>query len=321
MKGSYEIVVANAKICYNFTIRRNITIIKGNSATGKTTLVEMIREHYESGESSGIKLKCRKACRTLSGRDWKLILSVTKEHIIFIDEDNAFLPTREFAEAIRGSDNYYVIVTRESLPNLPYSAEEIYGIRESRKYASLKQTYNEFFRIYGRKDNTKPVRAKQVVVEDSNAGYEFFAGLFKTGGGKVISAGGKSNIFAELLKRQDQQILVIADGAAFGPEMDRVMKLIRQRKGIVLYLPESFEWLILNSGVVTEKNLNRILETPEDFIESSQYLSWERFFTDLLVSATKDTYLQYSKRKLNEVYLHKDILEKIAEQMPGIGFV
>ena len=66
---------------------------------------------------------------------------------LFIDEDNAFLPTREFAEAVRESDNYYVIVTREGLPNLPYSVEEIYGIRESGKYASLKQTYNELFHI------------------------------------------------------------------------------------------------------------------------------------------------------------------------------
>ena len=69
-----------------------------------------------------------------------------------IDEDNAFLPTREFAEAVRESDNYYVIVTREGLPNLPYSVEEIYGIRESGKYASLKQTYNELFHIYGKTD-------------------------------------------------------------------------------------------------------------------------------------------------------------------------
>ena len=72
------------------------------------------------------------------------------DSIIFIDEDNEFLPTNEFAEAVRDSDNYYVIVTREGLPNLPYSVEEIYGIRESGKYASLKQTYNEFYRIYGR---------------------------------------------------------------------------------------------------------------------------------------------------------------------------
>ncbi len=155
-------MVANAMVRYDFTIRRNITIIKGNSATGKTTLVEMIREFYESGESSGVKLKCRKNCRVLSGRDWKLILSVTKEHIIFIDEDNTFLPTREFAEAVRGSDNYYVIVTRESLPNLPYSVEEIYGIRESGKYASLKQTYHEFFHIYGREDAARPVKVRQI---------------------------------------------------------------------------------------------------------------------------------------------------------------
>lgn len=320
MKGSYEVMVANANVRYDFTIRRNITIIKGNSATGKTTLVEMIREHYESGISSGVTLKCRRACRVLSGRDWKLILSVIKEHIIFIDEDNTFLPTREFAEAVRGSDNYYVIVTRESLPNLPYSVEEIYGIRESGKYASLKQTYHEFFRIYGREDALKLVKVKQMIVEDSNAGYEFFAGLLKTGGDKVISAGGKSNIFAELLKRQEQDLFVIADGAAFGPEMDRIMKLISQRKRIVLYLPESFEWLILKSGVVEGQNLKQCLDRPEDFIESSRHFSWERFFTDVLVSATKDSYLQYSKRKLNEVYLHKDISEKIAEQMPGIEF-
>lgn len=151
MKGSYEIIVSNAKVRYDFTIRRNITIIKGNSATGKTTLVEMIREYYESGEDSGIQLQCKKNCRVLAGRDWKQLLGTMHDSIIFIDEDNAFLPTPEFAEAVRESDNYYVIVTREGLPNLPYSVEEIYGIRESGKYASLKQTYNELYHIYGKR--------------------------------------------------------------------------------------------------------------------------------------------------------------------------
>lgn len=32
---------------------------------------------------------------------------------------------------------------------MPYSVEEIYGIRESGKYATIKQTYNELYRIYG----------------------------------------------------------------------------------------------------------------------------------------------------------------------------
>ena len=42
MKGSYKIIVQNSNVRYEFEIRRNITIIKGDSATGKTTLVNMI---------------------------------------------------------------------------------------------------------------------------------------------------------------------------------------------------------------------------------------------------------------------------------------
>lgn len=134
----------------------------------------------------------------------------------------------------------------------------------------------------------------------------------------MISAGGKSNIFREILKNPGQNMLIIADGAAFDPEMDRVMKLIRQREGAVLYLPESFEWLILKSGVVTGHDLREILEDPGKYIEGQEYFSWERFFTDLLMMLTKDTYLQYTKRKLNKSYLNKEISAKIAEQMEDI---
>jgi len=181
MKGHYKIVIANAKVRYDFTIRRNITIIKGNSATGKTTLIEMIREYYEAGPDSGITLKADRPCRILAGRDWKILLSTIHQAIVFIDEGNAFLPTNEFAESVRQSDNYYVIVTREGLPNLPYSAEEIYGIRESGKYASLKQVYNEFYHIYGKSNYARTIKAENVIIEDSNSGFEFFKGLPQKG--------------------------------------------------------------------------------------------------------------------------------------------
>ena len=55
---------------------------------------------------------------------------------------------QDFARAIQQTDNYYVIVTREGLPALPYSVEEVYGIRTSGKYGSLKQSYHSFYRIY-----------------------------------------------------------------------------------------------------------------------------------------------------------------------------
>ncbi len=157
MKGIHHITVSNSTVKYEFDIKRNITIIKGDSATGKTTLVELISEHYESGPESGVTLSCDKQCRVLAGRDWNAILPTINDSIIFIDEDNDFLPSVEFAKAARESDNYYVIVTREGLPNLPYSVDEIYGIRTSGRYAGLKQAYHEFYHIYGEHTPNKSV--------------------------------------------------------------------------------------------------------------------------------------------------------------------
>lgn len=51
-------------------------------------------------------------------------------------------------EIIKDIDKSDVIVTRENLPNLPYSVNEIYGIHTSGKYHDLKRTYNEMYQIY-----------------------------------------------------------------------------------------------------------------------------------------------------------------------------
>lgn len=86
-------------------------------------------------------------------------------------------------------------------------------------------------------------------------------------------------------------MLVIADGAAFGPEMEKVMKLIKIQDNITLYLPESFEWIILKAGIIQDGDIQQILSEPWKYIESKEYLSWERFFTWLLVEKTEETIL------------------------------
>ena len=43
MKGKHKIVVSTKRLKYEFELHRNLTIIRGDSATGKTTLVDMIR--------------------------------------------------------------------------------------------------------------------------------------------------------------------------------------------------------------------------------------------------------------------------------------
>lgn len=83
MKGKYRIIVENKKIRYDFEVKRNITIIKGDSATGKTTLADMISEYEENGADSGIRLACDRECHILQGRYWKALLAEMKNSIIF----------------------------------------------------------------------------------------------------------------------------------------------------------------------------------------------------------------------------------------------
>ena len=101
MVGAYRVIVQNKKIKFDFEIRRNITILRGDSATGKTTLVEMIQEYAELGPDSGIVLQCEKNCAVLSGRQWENQLSALSQSIVFIDEGNAFPASKEFAAAIQ----------------------------------------------------------------------------------------------------------------------------------------------------------------------------------------------------------------------------
>lgn len=52
MKGTHTVVVERAKVKYTLAFKRNISFIRGNSGTGKTTLISMIRDYnaYETGQ-------------------------------------------------------------------------------------------------------------------------------------------------------------------------------------------------------------------------------------------------------------------------------
>ena len=317
MKGKHTIIVRNRRIQFTLELERNITIIRGDSATGKTTLIGMLRDYENLGEQSGVAVLCDKPCRILTSMDWKERLRTMENSIVFVDEGNSFVTSKEFAEEIRGTSNYYVLITRESLYQLPYSVEAVMELRKTTSRS--KRTYNKSYPYY----KTLPSAPQQlenidcILTEDSNAGYQMFTRIAEQFDMRCDSAQGKSNIFGWLEKSSDPRTLVIADGAAFGADMEKLYRLSSLRPGhVVLYLPESFEWLLLKSGVIHSAEIDEILNAPADYIDAETYFSWEQFFTDLLIRVTSEhDYMRYHKQRLAPYYLQPNHIEKVIRAM------
>jgi hypothetical protein len=320
MKGSYWFRAKSKKVVFEFSIRRNITVIKGDSATGKTTLLHILYEYLRSGKQSGYSVSTNAEyyvyIRDEVGRDWKDALYPLKKTIIFIEENNNFIFTKEFAAFVKESGNYFVLVTRALLKMLPYSIHEIYEIITDGKRTDIKESYHEFKEIYSNYPILENNKIQNVVTEDSNSGYQFWINVFKDS--NVISSNGNGNLIKQVKNLESGDTLVIADGAAFGSLIESCMDSFQTQinRRISLWLPESFEYLILKAGIIQSEKLKRILENVSEYVECERYESWERFFTDILIELTDGGVEKYSKDTLNEYYLQEWIIEKIKKQFP-----
>ena len=316
MKGSYTIKIRNRRVTYTLTLERNITVICGNSGTGKTTLIQSISYYEELGEKSGVHIDSPRPCRVLTGKKWAAELEEITASFIFIDEGNAFITTGDFARAIMGTDNYYIIVTRENLYQLPYSVSSILELKKST--SRFKHTYNRTYPLY---DHISEVNKKlsaydAFLTEDSNSGNDFFSHIAERFHMECISAGGKSRILDRMRAMEDKKQIVVCDGAAFGAEMADVHHYYKLHESdILLYLPESFEWLILSSGIIEDPEISEILKSPSDHIDSTKYMSWEQYFSDVLNAKTAHTPAKYTKRRLNDFYLRDENVERIVNRI------
>ena len=180
MKGIHHVEISNRDARFKFDLNRNITIIRGKSGTGKTTMFDMISDFTRLGEASGVNISCDKNCVALTDIDWKNQLSNTSDSIVFIDEGVEYLNTKEFAKAIKNTDNYYVIFNRETLRELPYSVDEIYEIKASGRFHSLKKMYKSNARHFYYKDRAGgKLKYDILLTEDSKSGLQFLKAIFR----------------------------------------------------------------------------------------------------------------------------------------------
>ncbi|MBO5070403.1 MAG: hypothetical protein J6C37_08585, partial [Roseburia sp.] len=195
----------------------------------------------------------------------------------------ALLVGTSFGEQACESNNCFVIINRKNIPYIPYSYKEVYGIKTSGKYHTFAREYKDYddFEL-----------AKQYVTEDEEAGLEYYKAIF---GDDVVTTS-KGN--GALYKFANRDTLLIGDGAAIGPHM---YKLIENHAN--LFLPESFEFLLLQSSLFKKDVEVRNLLNHKEEIISAEYRSWEEYFTAFLIEHTANTMLAYTKKKLNPCYV------------------
>lgn len=283
METKHDILIQNKRdIQFKFSIRRKYTIIRGNSATGKTTLFEMVSD-ANSSRVSGVTISCDVPVKSLYEMGFKHELNNESGNIYIIDEDFGPLKTKEFAEILLRSNNCFIIMTRESLAGIPYGYREIYRIKTSGKYHSLENIYPEYHEFH---------ECNYIITEDEDAGLEFYQHFY---GEKVISSHGNSN----LSKFGGPDRLLIGDGCAIGAF---IQDLLLTKSA--LYLPESFEWKLLQNGMFQNTDAVKLLSEQQESVVDTSYPSPEKYCTNLLTDLTRNTPAQYSKSRLNSCYLY-----------------
>lgn len=306
MQGPRKFSVSSKDIIFNIELTRNVMVIRGNGATYKTLLCKML--HAAGITGSGVHLSSYQT-NVIPLTDIQFYADNLRQFkgtdtIFIIDESETCIRTDEFRKAIEDTGCYFILITRNKCSNFGVSTKELYElIADDSLDLSKRVVYNR--RLYPQETFGSLDGQQKYITEDSGAGKQLFNKAFDSS--KVVSAHDMSGI-TEALK-VNQESIVIVDGAAFGFFLEDALALLTATKSYLI-AKESFEYCILKSGVVDQmlpENIN--IDSP--LVDSSKYLTWERFYTDLLETVTKDMPLAYNKLVLNRAYLTDTNMQRI----------
>lgn len=299
-----KVKIKNNVLKYDLCLERRISIIKGNSGSGKTTIFELI---------TGIKRNKRGILEStlpivLGHNDmWETDLEKNQNCILMYDEFKDF-SSKKFncmTHILPEKNIYLVIIVREdSLKTLnagfSFSVDSIYKLNFNEKTRTITNVAYYDYPV----DNMS--RPDIILVEDSTAGFAFFKRLFKNT--KVVAAtNGKSSICKDLkdLSNDYKNILVLVDLDAFGCHMYKFNDAFRYSSCVVRFVDkyECFEYFLLTTNLVNHiDEVQKVLASPDEYANDAN--SWENYFEELLQKVIyHKLYKQGHSSKLNVCYV------------------
>lgn len=286
-----EISDISEKVVYTMDITNRITIIRGNSATGKSVLVRLIDNigKPQVKVSSNIDIIHINSKLILEGFPLK------EDRIYIMDEDDG-IEHPEVVKKINDKRYKFILITRkEDFGTFSYDIYQIYHFKNSGKYHNLTRTYGKISNSHINQNSLR-----NIITEDSNSGFEFFD---KVCGYQAYSASGNSNIPKYLINNS----IILIDRVGFGPYIKRTLNRIKYQN-IALIYPLSFEYLILSSNIFNYNENNYL-----DIQNSSKNL--EEYYYKLLKSLSSDYNTWYNKQHINEWFTKSPQKDKILNKI------
>lgn len=119
--------------------------------------------------------------------------------------------------------------------------------------------------------------------------------------------------------RKDGVFYVVVDGAAFGAYIEGIVSFIKSSEcNVYIFTPESFEYLILKTRMYYSYVKDKILNT-EMYCDISKYITWERYYTDLLCDISLNRYnFSYKKDRLQKMYKTDAFLNEVKKELPDL---
>ena len=287
-----RVISEELKIKYDIEVRNRFSFIKGNSGTGKTKLVEQVSlwlSQQERGIQGLVNVSSSLDVKVLRNKE---SISLYKDCIVLVDEPVADI-IKTCAKELISTNSYYIIIYRE-LINLPYGVYDIYSMES--KNLNDGYTTNYLKPLY---DDMIPSKVipDVIITEDSSSGYNFYLHTLSP---TCISAKGKTRIIKSVkvaLNKGYNTILIIADEVGYGYDFVRLLDFLKSKgllDNVYLWLPKSFEYLLLNSGVF--QNIDAFLINPYDFWNLDRFSTIELCIEKRLSDEMKNKYgLKYSK--------------------------
>lgn len=326
MTGIIDVALQTPQITYSMTLKRNITVVRGDSGSGKSYLCSLIEQASQGIEDVSMILSKpvdylvlpRVTQDSRVSRTWQEIVKTCENTIIFIDETCDCWKSGSFSREIQGTSNYYVIFSRGVHADLPYSVDSVLYFEKT--MSTLTPCINGE-PLYPECKPLQKVLPLTIVTEDEKAGCVFYQHAYSI---PVESAKSKTKIAKKLkslaiAKRDD--ILLIVDGAAFGPEIEKVQTLLKTLfLNSHVFMPESFEWLLLHSPVFYHiPQIQSVLQDYLNQIDWSRYFSAERYFTAKLSELTSRIALEVydkSSDSLDPIFLSPETLSTVRKFIP-----